>query len=277
MDIVDRCWAFNDSADVTITRAYCAPLLVAATIGSALVLRAQPTAQSADPLPVMSRERALAFARAAEARLDYLPGEVLIKFRSGVSQTQQQAALSTLRSRPSAGDLKWIGEIALLRDTTETDAPFLARLLSAQPEVEFAEPNYLRHFKATPTDPSFSRQWNFTALDLPRAWDINPGANASTVVAVLDSGVTTVNQTFTVTTWNGRAFQAFAVPFAISPDLAAARLTLARDFATPEAFGTNFGAVVDMDGHGTHVSSTIGEETNNDLAEAGIAYGAKLM
>ena len=245
--------------------------------GGLLLARAEPTAQSTDPLPVMTRERALAFVRAAEARLDYLPGEVLVKFRAGVSQSQQQAALSSLRSRPSAADLFWIGEVALLRDATDPDAPFLARVLSAQPEVEFAEPNYLRRFKATPRDPSFSRQWNFTVLDLPRAWDINPGANANTVVAVLDSGVTTVNQTFAVTTWTGRAFQTVAVPFAISPDLSGSRLTLPADFGTSEAFGTNFAAVVDLDGHGTHVSSTIGEDTNNDIAEAGIAYAAKIM
>src|SRR5262245_19062161 len=130
---------------------------------------------------------------------------------------------------------------------------------------------------ATPRDPSFSRQWNFTALDLPRAWDINPGANASTVVAVLDSGVTTVNQTFAVTIWNGRAFQVVAVPFSINPDLSSARITQPVDFATSERFGFGAPAVVDADGHGSHVASTIGEETNNDIALAGIAYAAKIM
>jgi serine protease len=261
---------------VTLQRSHLVLLVVAVSIGGTLLI-ARPTAQSADPLPVMSKERALAFVRAAEARLDYLPGEVLIKFRAGVSQSQQQAALSSLRSRPSAGDLQWIGEIALLRDAADPDAPFLARVLSAQPEVEFAEPNYLRRFNATPNDPSFGRQWNFSVLDFPRAWDINPGANASTVVAVLDSGVTTVNQTFAATTWTGSAFQTIAVPFAISPDLAAGRLTQPVDFATSERFGFNSPAVVDMDGHGTHVASTIGEETNNNVGEAGIAYGAKIM
>jgi serine protease len=262
---------------VTLQRSHLVLLVAAVSIGGTLLI-ARPTAQSADPLPVMSKERALAFVRAAEARLDYLPGEVLIKFRAGVSRSQQQAALSALRSRPSAGDLQWIGEVALLRDAADPDAPFLARVLSAQPEVEFAEPNYLRRFNATPSDPSFGRQWNFTVLDLPRAWDINPGANANTVVAVLDSGVTTVNQTFAATVWTGQAFQTVAVPFAISPDLAAGRLTQPVDFATSEAFGFNvFPAVVDMEGHGTHVASTIGEETNNNVGEAGIAYGAKIM
>ncbi len=225
----------------------------------------------------MTKERALAFIRAADERLDYLPGEILVKFRPGMSPSQQQAALSVLRSRPSASELQWIGDVALLRDSTDPDSPFLASLLSAQPEVAYAEPNYLRRFNAAPSDPSFSRQWNFSALDLPRAWDINPGANANTIVAVLDSGLTTVAQAFAVQTWNGRAIQTVAVPFAINPDLSGSRVTMPRDFATSEAFGRTLPAVVDMGGHGTHVSSTIGEETNNDVAEAGIAYSAKIM
>jgi serine protease len=150
-------------------------------------------------------------------------------------------------------------------------------VLSAQPEVEYAEPNYLRRFTAAPRDPSFGRQWNFSALDLPRAWDINPGSSGNVVVAVLDSGVTTVTQTFTAIVWNGRAFQVIAVPFATSSDLSASRLTQPVDLATPDAFGFNAPAVVDVEGHGTHVASTIGEETNNDVALAGIAYAAKIM
>jgi serine protease len=43
-------------------------------------------------------------------------------------------------------------------------------------------------------------------------------------------------------------------------------------------FVTNRGAtVLDSDGHGTHVSSTVGEDTNNALLNAGIAYNARIM
>jgi len=54
-------------------------------------------------------------------------------------------------------------------------------------------------------------------------------------------------------------------------------LVLAKDFATPALFGYSAAAVVDMQGHGTHVSSTIGEDTNNALAQAGIAYKVRIM
>src|SRR3989449_7629101 len=34
---------------------------------------------------------------------------------------------------------------------------------------------------------------------------------------------------------------------------------------------------IDLDGHGTHVSGTIGQLTNNNAGEAGVAFNVKLM
>src|SRR5437899_2518749 len=71
--------------------------------------------------------------------------------------------------------------------------------------------------------------------------------------------------------WNGQAIQNVVVPYGINPDLGAARTVSPKDFVFWN------GPVLDMVGHGTHVGSTIGEETNNALAEAGIAYNVKIM
>ena len=254
----------------------CAGVLTA--IAAALTLSSGGvTAQAgAPPFPtIMTFERAQAFVQAAERKLDYVPGEVLVKFKAGVTASGQQRALDAVRSRPSVSQLRWVGEVALLRDQREQNATILAAQLSAQPEVEYAEPNYLRHVSRTPTDPGFSaRQWNFTAIDLPSAWDINDGASSSIIVAVVDTGVTTVNQSFQARTWNGTAIQTIVVPFAVNPDLSPdrSRLVTPRDFVF-----TGTATVMDMVGHGTHVSSTIAEDTNNTLAEAGIAYNAKIM
>src|SRR5262249_35673602 len=148
----------------------------------------------------------------------------------------------------------------------------LAAQLMTQPEVAYAEPNYLYHVHGPPNDPGFSsRQWNFTALDLPRAWDISPGGSPDIIVAVVDTGVTTVNQSFGFPTWNGTAIQNFDAAFRVSPDLSAARIVSPRDLVFWN------GPVLDMVAHATHVSSTIAEDTNNGLAEAGIAYNVKIM
>jgi serine protease len=217
-------------------------------------------------------ERALRLADASERRLPYVPGEVLIKFRTGVSLAVRQRALSALRSRPSLASVRWIACVAILRDETEPDATLLAARLSSQREVEYAEPNYLYRLQVTPDDPGFAaRQWNFTAIGIDRAWDINPGATDKLVVAVIDTGLTTVDQSFTFRTWDGRANRDVSIPFRTNPDITTSRVQEGRDFVFWD------GPVLDMQGHGTHVASTIGEDTDNALADAGIAYKATLM
>ena len=246
-----------------------AALLLGLSAGHAVAQ--EPVAPPPYPL-LNTAEQVLALVRAASEQLPYVPGEVLIKFRDGMTPRDHQRALSALRSRPAADSLKWVGQVAVLRDETERDATLLAERLSLQPEVEYAEPNVLYRPQATPNDPSFTtRQWNFTSIGLDRAWDINPGATRDVIVAVIDYGVTTVDETYTFPTWDGRVIRNTAVPFRVNPDLAQSRLAQGRDFAF---WG---GPVLDMDGHGTHVSATIGEDTNNQVAEAGIAYNATIM
>jgi serine protease len=250
---------------------------VAAIVGLTLIVASigSISAQTDDATPyrmLLTPERALAFVQAADRRLEYVPGEVLVRFHAGVSATGQRRALEALRSRPAPSQLRWLGEVAVLTDHSELDATILAAQLADQPEVAFAEPNYLYHVSTTPNDPGFARrQWNFAALDMERAWDLNPGASDAITVAVLDTGITSVARSFPFQTWNGRAVQAVSVPYARNPDFDASRIVSERDFIFWD------GPVLDMEGHGTHVASTIGEDTNNALAEAGISYKAKLM
>lgn len=234
--------------------------------------RAQtPSAVPAYPLR-LSLERARALVEAAERRLPYIPGEVLIKFRPGMSLGAQNRALASLRSRPSASALRWSGDVAVLRDESEPDSAVLAATLSRQPEVLYAAPNRLHRLTSEPNDPGYAaRQWNLKAIDMPRVWDINPGAAESVTIAVVDSGITTVNENFVFPTWNGSAFQNFTARFAVNPDLAATRLVSSADLAFWD------GPVLDTVGHGTHVSGTLAEDTNNSVGEAGIAYRARVM
>lgn len=250
-------------------------VLALVVIVSSQATRGQQSANppAAVPLPVMAAADAQAFADAATNRLDYLPGEVIVKFKDGVDTRGEQRALDALRSRPAVDRLQWVGEFAILRDPSQSDARVLADQLASQPEVSYAHPNYLRRKSLTPNDTGYSpRQWNFQTIDMPHAWDINPGASSSVIVAVVDTGITNFAGTMTAPTWNGSAIQTITLPFATNPDLASSRLVSPIDFVT--GGGTT---VLDTDGHGTHVSSTIGEDTNNNLLDAGIAYGAHIM
>jgi serine protease len=126
-----------------------------------------------------------------------------------------------------------------------------------------------------PNDPQYGTlQWNFAQLDMPKAWDINPGATSSVIVAVVDTGVTTAASTQTYPLYTGSRIEDVAMPFDVNPDLPASRLALARDFVFSLPSGS---PVLDMDGHATHVSATIAEETNNSLRLSGIAYHVRIM
>jgi serine protease len=254
----------------------------------------------------LTAARAEAFAEAARRGLNYLPGEVVVKFRSGMGAASVQRALDAVSSRPNADGLEWHSNVALLRDPSQPDAHQLAAQLSAQPEVEFAEPNYIARINpiekqfatggapvptppdattrlwrsaafrttGTPSDTDFGAyQWNFNLINMPAAWDVVAGGSTDLIVAVVDTGITVAAQTLTFPLWTGSAIQNVQMQFAVNPDLPASRLVLPRDYA----FLDPQGPVVDMEGHGTHVSGTVGQATNNAFLTAGMAYNVKIM
>lgn len=275
------------------------------TPGSKIDALARPRASVQRAPRRLTAARAEAFAEAARRGLNYLPGEVVVKFRSGMGAASMQRALDAVTSRPNADGLEWHSDVALLRDPSQPDAHQLAAQLSAQPEVEYAEPNYIARISpiekqfapgapvpappdtrtrfwrssafrttGTPSDTDYGAyQWNFNLINMPAAWDVVPGGSTDLIVAVVDTGITVAAQTMTFPLWTGAAIQNLQLAFAVNPDLPASRLVSPRDYA----FLDPQGPVVDMDGHGTHVSGTIAQATNNAFLTAGMAYNVKIM
>jgi serine protease len=211
----------------------------------------------------------------------FIRGSIIVKFRPGTAPEAQRAMLaqvngSTTRALPYA-------DFDIIAIDPSADPEAAARLLDAQPDVEYAQARYLVHPLFVPNDPLYSQQWNYQRdiLDMERAWDINPGATSSIVVAVLDSGVAFRAGVFR---FNARAFRVTPtgpvfpalglvdVPFAAAPELGGPdRFVLPRDFIWND---TN---PLDMDGHGTHVTGTIGQLTNNSVGVAGMAFNVRIM
>lgn len=265
-------------------------LLIAASL-SAQTLTVPETSVGA----VMPIAKAMALNNAAVRHMPYVPGEVVVRFRAGTKEMRDVRAMSALRTRlRGSGSVEWIGASdAIVRDDAQPDAGVMAQLLAQQPEVEFAEPNYIYRLEprragsrqalserdlsfgtrsTVPNDTGFGlRQWNFAQLDMPRVWDIEPGGKATVIVAIVDTGVTTRAGNVTFANWNGTAIVNQSFAFAVNPDLAQSRIVSPFDFVN------NSTTVYDMDGHGTHVSGTIGEDTNNSLGDAGMAYNVKIM
>ncbi|HFQ95085.1 MAG TPA: hypothetical protein ENK30_00800, partial [Anaerolineae bacterium] len=102
-----------------------------------------------------------------------------------------------------------------------------------------------------PNDEYFSDQWNFYDVLAPEAWK-RGWDGAGVTVAVLDTGV-----------WPG-------------PDLDCRTFVDAVKIISGTVT-TGMGAVRDDNGHGTHVTGTIAECTDNGFRDAGLAYNATIM
>jgi serine protease len=236
-------------------------------------------------IPEVRRQGTPRRQRLADSALPYQRGKVIVKFRdTGVSGTRSETtragAMRTAGgrnlTRPSHADFD------VMEIDREADPEAVAALLSAQPDVEYAQAAYRVHaYQATflPNDPLYPQQWNFQIIGMEHAWAINQGASPAVIVAVLDTGVAYRNAafTFTATAWEegGQRYPALgpiAVPFAAAPELGGAdRFVAPRDFIYDDT------SPVDTDGHGTHVAGTIGQLTNNAVGVAGMAFNVRIM
>jgi serine protease len=223
--------------------------------------------------------RVLGFAEAMRERSPFMPGEVLVRFVPGSEPSRQASALRILRADVNEQNSHWIGDALHITTPDITDAEHAAELLRRQPEVLYAQPNYIRRNKLTPNDTNYGSQWNFEAINLPQAWNINAGARADVIVAVVDSGLTTTTNTFNFRIWDGRAFRVLPVPFSNAADFDHGRVEKGREFAFGWRWTTPSGDTLlfDSEGHGTHVAGTIAQQTNNNAGYAGVAYQTTLL
>lgn len=207
----------------------------------------------------------------------YVPGRLIVKFANDVSAAAGAAILAAhgahLAVRPPNADF----DVATI--PTSANPEQLARTLNQRSDVAYAQADYREHAYMVPNDPLYSYQWNFKKIGMEKAWDINPGASPSIIVAVLDTGIAFENVRIQ---FQAAAFQSGSdsypalgtldLDFAAAPDLASA-----GRFVDPYDFIWDDADPVDTDGHGTHVAGTIGQLTNNNLGAAGMAYNVRFM
>jgi serine protease len=211
----------------------------------------------------------------------YLRGSIAVKFRPGTAPAAQRIMID--RVGASAMDAPSDADFNIVTIDEAADPEAAATALAQQPDVEYAQARYIVHPMFVPNDPLYTQQWNFPAIDMERAWDLNPGATPSIVVAVIDSGVAYRNAVLRrdVPAWQGSngvtlftfpALGVIDIPFAAAPDLAGP-----NRFVSPRDFIWNDTDPLDLDGHGTHVAGTIGQLTNNSVGVAGMAFNVRIM
>ena len=211
-------------------------------------------------------------------------GRVIVKFRDEAEMPERRAAVRAasdtgeIAARPSYADFD------IVHLDLDEDAEDAASVLRQRPEVQYAQVAHRVHALFVPNDPLYAtQQWNLPLINMEKAWDIQPQAGSAITVAVIDTGMAYQNATITATLpafrdHNGRVYPPLGrvtIPYSAAPQLVAP--TGASRIVAPHDFVNETATPLDFDGHGTHVSGTVGQLTNDATGTAGVAYNVKLM
>ncbi|SNY24282.1 serine protease [Orenia metallireducens] len=190
--------------------------------------------------------------RGSTQKNNYVADEIIVSFSKSadIKKILKKYRLSVKKSIKRLGTKTLIG-------VAERDINALIKELNNEPEVAYAELNRIVSIMGIGVnDPDYSnQQWNYSAISLPKAWEISTGSTEVTV-AVIDTGIDLDH-----------------------PDLQG-QLDLENSInilnSDPEKgiIDTNSD---DDNGHGTHVAGIIGATTNNQEGIAGINWKVSII
>ena len=159
----------------------------------------------------------------------------------------------------------------------DEDAQAVSDRLKQDPDVEYAQPNYIRKVQMVPNDPYYNSSgswgqpyddlWGLKKIGCEQAWDVSQGEGV--VVAVIDTGVDYTHEDLVQNIW----VNTDEIPSNGIDDDHNGYVDDVNgwDFA----YGNNDPA--DKFGHGTHCAGTIAAVGDNSIGVIGVAPRAKIM
>ena len=208
-----------------------------------------------------------------------IEGEVLLEYRDDRARMNHSA----IETAADADTVESIDRRGLQRmRSRRLRTSELLSLLAQDPDVEYAEPNYVVRLLSVPNDPSFTSLWGLfndglntvggggvagADIDAPGAWDITTGGRGS-VIGVIDTGIDYTHGDLAANIWSAPA------PFQVT--IAGVTITCAAGTHGFNAVARNCDPMDDHS-HGTHVAGTIGARGNNAVGVTGVNWIASMM
>ena len=226
----------------------------------------------------------------AQVDSQFVPGQIIIRFHSNVSAEQildfyAEYGLSerddlTIAGAVEPADLKLASAPVDVNDD-------LIELLSSDPRVLYAEPNYLLSIsQEEPDDPLYDQLWglnntgqsggtNDADIDAPEAWEVSTGSK-SVLIVVTDTGVDYTHEDLIDNMWaNPKECPKGAGK--CEPD----GKDNDNNGYIDDFYGintiTDSGDPMDDFGHGTHVAGIIGATGDNATGVVGVNHTVRIV
>ena len=206
---------------------------------------------------------------------DAVPGELLVKMRS---KADVGVVLGKSGAR-SAQAFKTVPGLTRVRVGAGVSTHALLERLRADPNVEYAEPNYIVRKNAVPNDPRYVEQWNLhntgqtggvTDYDInaPEGWDLQTSA-AGVVVAIIDTGIDYTHEDLEANIYSNPG------------ECTANGIDDDDNGYVDDCHGIDTANgdsdPMDDEGHGTHVAGILGAVGNNGVGTAGVAWSVQML
>jgi subtilisin family serine protease len=212
---------------------------------------------------------------------EYVKDELLVRFAPNIPKATIDQINATIGAQVLQS-FQIVSNLYLVKIPAHLSVPEAIARYKGYASVLYAEPNYIvrkaQHVQLTPNDPNFTQLWGLhntgqtggtpdADIDAPEAWDITTGS-PSVVVFVIDTGVDYNHPDLNANLWRNPG----EIPSnGIDDD---------GNGYVDDVYGIdtyyNDTDPFDGDGHGTHVSGTIGAIGNNNVGVVGVNWSVKI-